>query len=268
MRALIDGAVLRVRDEGCRESDESSSDTSSTFSTNDLSEAAEDLRTDVDCLMGLGPLLSHPAPDLESIPRVEDFIQSAWTPHKLYMDQIENRFPFADGSIVMHLGKANYDRYIRCQAERNDKTDSVEQAPVLDKDHAVPEPSVTVGESNFHDSGIGSSVPTIQSYAETLMSYSHQGRSVRIPPLPEEAKKGKPFACVACGRSVLIVNNRVWKYGWLPNSRHSMSSALILCIYVGSTYTTICGPTCVSIFRAPIAAGRSRPFTIGEPTWS
>lgn len=43
--------------------------------------------------------------------------------------------------------------------------------------------------SKFHDSGIGTYIAPTTLYAETTMSYNHEGSSVRGPPLPEEAKK-------------------------------------------------------------------------------
>lgn len=72
-----------------------------------------------------------------------------------------------------------------------------------------------IADSKFHDSGVGTSLgaslaPTV-SYAETTMSYNHDGQSVRIPPLSKEAKSGLPFTCVACGRTVVITNNSGWK---------------------------------------------------------
>jgi hypothetical protein len=44
-----------------------------------------------------------------------------------------------------------------------------------------------------------------------VMSYNHSGRSIRVPPLPEEGRKGSPFDCIVCGRSVRITNNSAWK---------------------------------------------------------
>ncbi|RKK62106.1 hypothetical protein BFJ69_g17053 [Fusarium oxysporum] len=52
----------------------------------------------------------------------------------------------------------------------------------------------------------------MSSYAETVMTYSGSGgQKTRIPPLSDEAKQGKSFPCVACGKVVRITNNSAWK---------------------------------------------------------
>ena len=162
--------------------------------------------------MELGPLLKQPVLDLEHTPDTEGPICSIWSPHQAYVDLIENRFPLADSHITQHLGRANYERYVRCRAKKNAPTDGNDQKSSPAMEFPVPDPSVTVGASSFHDSGVGTSVPTLGSYAETLMSYRHEDRCVRIPPLPEEAKEGKPFQCIVCGYSLRISNNKAWKY--------------------------------------------------------
>ena len=44
------------------------------------------------------------------------------------------------------------------------------------------------------------------------MSYGHSdSQSIYIPPLPEGAKEGVPFECLACGHQQVITNSSAWK---------------------------------------------------------
>jgi len=182
----------------------SSSGASATSFDDSLDEIAEDLRTDTRYLTGLGPLLKSPIfdehPDLE----VRDGLAHTWSPASPYADQLESRYPLADTSLIAHLGKMNYERYLRCRAIRDSHESIVSQG--------LPDgvESVITG-SKFHDSGLGTSITPTVSYAETTMSYSRAGESVRIPPLPDAAKTGTPFDCVACGATLAIRNNSTWK---------------------------------------------------------
>lgn len=182
--------------------DDSSSDSESEYSTVDVHELAEDLKTDVDCLIELDQMIRDPATDPEPEMTEADVSLSSWAPHHVFAHKIEHRFPGADAKLFSLLGMINYQRYLRCQAERDRNQVHAEQP-----EQAV---EVTMG-SKFHDSGLGSSLNPTSSYAETIMSYRDGNRSIRIPPLPEEAKRGKSFPCVACGRPVIITINSQWK---------------------------------------------------------
>jgi hypothetical protein len=110
----------------------------------------------------------------------------------------------------------------RAEREQNQATKNEQQCPkqpAVEAEEAatVLAPSELV--SKFHDSGVGTSVQTGSLYAETVMTYRRQGtHSVRIPPLSEEAKHGKPFDCLACGKEVTIRSNSAWKYDFLRDS--------------------------------------------------
>ncbi|KAM5354622.1 hypothetical protein ACJ41O_001269 [Fusarium nematophilum] len=186
--------------------DDSSSNATSDFGTENAHEIAEDLKTDVECLIQLDPVLRNPVMDPKpELTRAEVPETLLWMPHQVFIDKIENTFPLADTQLLSYLGKVNYERYLRCQAERDSQEDD-------DSDEGqFQEHAGTIPASKFHDSGLGSSVAATSSYAETVMSYTHGTRSVRIPPLSEEAKRGEPFPCVACGRSVTMINNSQWK---------------------------------------------------------
>ncbi|KAI1739983.1 hypothetical protein F4680DRAFT_420875 [Xylaria scruposa] len=189
----------------------SSSDESYDLESDNMNEIAQDLLTDTLCLMELDPLLKNPILD----ERDDDEKAAAhdertdWGPHYVYCERIQSRFPQAASPLILRLGKANLERYIRCQEERCNEPSGITGAEdaLLILHHAG-----SVDGSKFYDSALGSSVPPASSYAETIMSYrGKEGRSVRIPPLPPEGKTGHPFSCVVCGRSVRISNNSAWK---------------------------------------------------------
>lgn len=113
-------------------------------------------------------------------------------------------------NLLERLGQANFERYLRCQAERTQRSsnasiDLLPEIPISD--------NLDGANSKFHDSGIGSSLPSQgSSYAETIMSYgADEERRVRVPPLPAQAKDGEPFECIACGKWVAIRTNTAWK---------------------------------------------------------
>ncbi|UPK92705.1 hypothetical protein LCI18_003640 [Fusarium solani-melongenae] len=182
--------------------DDSSTDSTSEYSTVDVHELAEDLKTDVDCLIELDQMIRDPATDPEPEMTEADVSLSSWAPHQIFANKIEHRFPRADARLFSSLGMVNYQRYLRCQIERDRNQVHAEQAEQVVE--------VTTG-SKFHDSGLGSSLNPASSYAETIMSYRDGNRSIRIPSLPKEAKRGEAFPCVACGRSVIITTNSQWK---------------------------------------------------------
>lgn len=206
MDAVCDASVEKIReltaDALDSESDGSSESGTSAFSTDSLTDALEDLQMDTTCLIDLDSLLG----DSIALVGAETICPDRWEtwhPSQVYIDKINTRFPEADHFLVQQLGTINYDRYLRCQKARNlNWLMDVSPASATDKPDGAS--------SKFHDSGIGSSLPT--TYAETAMSYgADEIRRVRLPPLPTQAKNGVPFACVCCGKSVTIRTNRAWK---------------------------------------------------------
>ncbi|KAF5618430.1 ankyrin repeat [Fusarium sp. NRRL 25303] len=185
-------------------STDSSSDGSLDSQRDNMSEIIQDLRTDVECLVELDPLIRNFVPDPSS-QKQKHLETSGWAPQQAFCDKVEQRFPRADKSLILRLGEANWLRYRGCQ-ELRIKELAGEQQPDSKDDHK------TVAGSRFHDSGLGTSLPTMSSYAETVMTYSgSDGQKTRIPRLSEEAKQGKPFPCVACGRTVRLTTNAAWK---------------------------------------------------------
>ncbi|KAI3324279.1 hypothetical protein HD806DRAFT_534594 [Xylariaceae sp. AK1471] len=197
-------------EDGSTDDDDDDNDDSDSYiesDFDDLDELTMNIATGVDCLMDLEQLYNSPT--LDSEPDIPTVIAAAeWKPEQSYCDRISQRFPEADIKLVVRLGRANYHRYLRCIGARE----------TADEEREYEATKVVAGGagssahvSDFHDSGVGSSVPTT-SYAETMMSYAHKkGNIVRVPPLPEDAKNGLPFRCIACGKHVRIQHNSAWK---------------------------------------------------------
>jgi hypothetical protein len=178
----------------------------------------KELETDTQCLLDLDPLIKFAVPDpVANKAEHGKPVAVDWAPHSVFSDRVSRRFPKADASLVECLAKANLDRFLRGRAERETRRLAQEvsriaaDAAALLKDSAAANPSESG--TKFHDSGLGTSIATPSSYAETVMSYqgTESSASVRIPPLPEGAKNGKSFECNACGRMLVITNNSAWK---------------------------------------------------------
>lgn len=186
--------------------DTSSSDSSSYYGFDSPEEIAKDLETDTLSLMALDALFQSAT--LKSFAEKAAFADEAqtWLPHDVYKDKIRTRFPKAEGSLVSRLSKASYDRYLRCQRERESQTTAVGDVGLSKFTRS------DAASSKFQDSGLGTSIPSSASVAETAMSYRAEGRaSVRIPPLSKQAKEGQPFECISCGKTLSIRNNSAWK---------------------------------------------------------
>lgn len=209
---------LHVEFDGSSDSEESGSDSSvSSDQPSDWDEIMEDLATEVECLLVLDPIIRCPAPDIRTR-RIHGKGKTAvdWEPHLSYSDKISNRFPNAPGKLVDRMARANWERFLRTKAAREKNMAAAEEqatgAAAAVAAGVQLENSLTEPTSKFNDSGVGTSIHAGSGYAETMMSYQASGReSVRIPPLSEDAKQGKPFDCVACGRQLTITNNSAWK---------------------------------------------------------
>lgn len=165
--------------------------------------------------MELDALLKDPILDVQAARLLGKMASRTRTYHQPYCDKIANRFLQADSTLILSLGMVNYERYLRCLKERSNNQELVKSA----LDFPIPEGTVG-GDSKFHDSGLGTSVSSGPAYAETVMSYSGgEGGSVRIPPLPQEAKRGEAFECLACGLLVSFRNNSAWKKHLYGNLR-------------------------------------------------
>ncbi|KAK3988277.1 hypothetical protein QBC44DRAFT_329775 [Cladorrhinum sp. PSN332] len=225
LQAAIQDALF-VLDDGCEDSDSDESQSDSSIygadpvqkTAPDLNEVVKELDTDTQCLLDLDPLIKSAVPDPVANERqYGKLVAVDWAPHTVFSDRVSRRFPTADASLVESLAKANLDRFLRARDEREagrlaqEVSRIAAGAAALLKDSGAADPSE--GGTKFHDSGLGTSIATPSSYAETVMSYreGESFASVRIPPLPEGAKNGKDFECIACGRVLVITNNSAWK---------------------------------------------------------
>ncbi|KAM7194207.1 hypothetical protein V8F33_007353 [Rhypophila sp. PSN 637] len=197
------------------------------FSGSDFDETVEDLCTDAQCLIDLAPLIKAAVPDYhdeqkDQIPGLsstdpEMSLAHDWKPYLVFSDRVQRRFPSANSAVVTRLAKANLDRILRTTSQREANRvarESMEHGTDLEANvHTGQEEKSEIG--TRHDSGIGTSIATPSSYAETVMSYKQKeggdGASIKIPPLPEGAKNGAEFECIACGRLQIITTNSHWK---------------------------------------------------------
>ncbi|OCK74226.1 hypothetical protein K432DRAFT_311161 [Lepidopterella palustris CBS 459.81] len=188
------------------EMDDSSSDTdlpNSDQALNQTRENLKDLRTYLDCLNDLNTVIETAIVDRDQDGQVKVFAERVG--YHFYADLITARFPSVNSALARHLGQANWARYQRIHKQHTEGNlvDLVQEKAV----------SLLSG-TKFHDSALGSSRPNKTLYASTLVSFgttSAGGSHSKLPPLSEEAKKGKAFICDGCGKPVRIQSTREWK---------------------------------------------------------
>lgn len=196
-----------------RHSLESDSDTEGEASWDeglrDLKEISEDLRIDTKCLLKLGSRCQECAvgpTEVES--RFDEKRLLHWDMSRHFMNRINQRYPKCDTDLSERLGKASWLRVCRLQELRAKSSKVSHQTAAVSSNAKAPS-------TMFHDSGLGSSkpsVPTLSEYAETIVSYSGgEGGSIRVPPIPETAKDGDPFECIGCGAMVTAKTKYAWK---------------------------------------------------------
>ncbi|EON64584.1 hypothetical protein W97_03817 [Coniosporium apollinis CBS 100218] len=171
--------------------------------------------------------------------------------HQYYADLIRERFLEAAADIVDQLGRSNWERYKRISAERSANVqDSKFPGDASAEDFLVAGKALSeVTASRFQDSGLGSSLPTKTDYAPSMTSYFSSladGDRPDIPALPDEARRGMPFECDACGRMIRVTNKRDWKwviqfvshYGRSDNARKHIYQDLkpYVCFYPRCAY--------------------------------
>ncbi|KAH7124218.1 hypothetical protein EDB81DRAFT_890307 [Dactylonectria macrodidyma] len=184
------------------------------LASRDFDELIADLKADVRCLHDMGPLIESPFVERPKQPEnaAPVSLQITREAHQTYRDRISQRFPQAQDGLVERLAKANLDRFQRVQEEKRENLSKQQQQGSLNDTG-----SRISGSARYRDSALGTSLATGSIYAETVMAYGQsQGPAVRVPPLPERAKAGVRFDCLACGGNAPIKNNSVWKkHLWL-----------------------------------------------------
>lgn len=220
LRSMVNNAKTIIED-----SEDDGSDTESYIgiikdSREMLDEIASDIRFYNLRLMDLLPSIERTAlqpkdlQDSEKAPRSTPSAQfQVSEPAYAYVLQVRDKFPEAERKLVERLGEANWQRRIRIRRDPHDLVHSV----VVDISK-----SVFIPVSLFHDSGLGTSIPTQSAYAPTVVSHSSfrtsatesQAGSYKVPPTPKEVATGDPFTCEICGHMLKNIKNRVdWKYG-------------------------------------------------------
>lgn len=179
-----------------------------------LDEIIADISTNTQILVDLQDAFEHPAPDC--LEKGKSKIRQLPDPSRdqYYSGLISSKFPGAELSLIQDLGVQNWHRYQR-------RIEEIQKNSLLKSNTSeLPQTAVpgTVVGTDFHDSGLGSSVPTqraaspTKSYAETVTSFVGRDNSItRIPPLSEAAKAGEPFECIGCGKTIFIANKTRWK---------------------------------------------------------
>ncbi|KAF5493543.1 hypothetical protein CGCF413_v010096 [Colletotrichum fructicola] len=141
------------------ESEGSDSESSSESVSDDWDQIVSDMRTDVECLIDLEPLIKCPFIDSRkaSSHQTQTTETPQWTPLKLYSDRIANRFPVAQAELVERLARANWDRFQRIQLEKERNIVNRDDERVAQEaDLTTP----TETGSAFQDSGLGTSLRT------------------------------------------------------------------------------------------------------------
>ncbi|CAI6342535.1 unnamed protein product [Periconia digitata] len=156
--------------------------------------------------------------------------------YEYYVDLISQRFPSVSSKLAQELGKANWDRYKYVSRLGENVQREIEVAETKKP------------QSEFYDSGIGSSappetvvdnddLPVIHNHqpdcAATIISSRADASHKRLPPLSDEARSGIPFECEICHRTLQIRRTKDWKIHVFDDIR------AYTCILPGCTATRI-----------------------------
>ena len=176
----------------------------------------QDLSFHIDCLVELAPAIEQNIRRLKKNSQIEPLVHDALSisnPAEAYILSIREKFKGAKDDLVYRLGEANWQRHV---AVRKSMDAISEEIPVpgisLDAAHSLFERS-----SAFHDSGIGTTVASQATYAQSHTSFASsksegEGEGRRVPPMPAEVRAGKPFRCHICGDILSWIKHRNdWK---------------------------------------------------------
>jgi hypothetical protein len=212
-RDVLEATTFAIHDADGRDADnsDSGSDGSSLSEQGSVEDTIEDLKTDIQCLVDLGPRYKEPIRDRAVAEKAAlPAAVASWDPAEYLTSRICHRYPDADAELARSLGRANWNRFQRLRAAKEQNLREEAQQ----KTEPDLKPPSTALASDFRDSGLGASVATPSSYAETLLSYhGTKGGSIKIPPVPPESLQGKWFACDICGRSCRLPRTN-WKPFW------------------------------------------------------
>lgn len=207
--------LLKKAEEGVSESDSDSDSPSNERTSGGMERLAEEVKIHVQCLFDLNNALEYPAIDPEPTDEPSFLKIEQRAAHDYHKDLIVAKFPKVHIELAECLGRISWDRYQRMQEEREISARNPTGRAVGEEEMAALGHKSRFADSEFQDSGLGTSLPAPQSrYAETVISFMTSitgGKRVQIPPLPAEARAGAQFECNACGRHIRAATNRDWR---------------------------------------------------------
>lgn len=189
------------------------SDRSSLTNDFNIEEIIKDLETDIRCLVDLGPRYKEPIRDrtVKEQP-ASPSLAVKWDPAEHLASRIRHRYPNGDAAFAHILGQINWERAKRLYAAREANARVSERRAI--KLAPVSREKGTVVASDFHDSGLGTTLASPTSYAETVLSYrGTKGGSISVPQIPPEGMQGEPFTCSICGCTCQLPEAN-WKSSW------------------------------------------------------
>jgi hypothetical protein len=185
-------------------------------------EVLTELRRGVQRLNDLNASLDYPVLDydLEVVEKPKSTFAEV-SPHQMFTNCIQERFPNASTDLVDYLGRINLERYQRLQQLRLVNEESV---AINVSDMSTKYSSSKAGDSGYGSApkapSMGPGIASLPAYApslapsvisSTLSSLAEGGRS-KYPKLPDEAKSGDLFECAACGRFVYATRKHEYRY--------------------------------------------------------
>ena len=263
---------------------DSESETSSVCSEDGLPSTTTALQCDVDCLMDLVPTMERTLAHLDATaqkahrrPGVVFAVSEAARP---WVSNLSDKFDKADTKLVERLGESNWQRFLTVRARMSQIASAPKDvlAPCFEKIPAQavfkenPQ-SIFRPVSMFHDSGLGSSIPSAPGpshYAQSMASHTSfitslaegEDSSRRVPPTPAEVAAGKPFRCEICGYQLFSIKNRIdWK--WVVIKQSQKSTCLSVTGYMS---LLISSPISVPSSPAIKSSSNSRPENYGANT--
>ncbi|KAL8377405.1 hypothetical protein RB595_008197 [Gaeumannomyces hyphopodioides] len=183
-----------------------------------LQRIASNIRTLVQALVDLGPLFEEPIVDKETRHEAPARAEIS-TPVANLVSLIKYMFPKCEPETAHGIAAAVLSTW--CQIQERAVSQSAREAEV----RPAPPKAKTLVETLFHDSGIGTSIGTRSSYAETVRSYrgtSDKPVNIQLPEMPEKGRNGGSFRCEACQCTVRPGNSRHWKLHLMNDARPYM----------------------------------------------
>ncbi|KAF2428945.1 hypothetical protein EJ08DRAFT_307972 [Tothia fuscella] len=209
---FVDRGNEEHSDSNSSDEDSSDSDQSESLNTKSLQMILPNLQRLLRCLHDLST-------SIDSFSEVRDREQPSFAnttladiqPYQYYANSIRERFPAAEAALVEAFGKANLLRHHHLQQLQAMYSESSAPMLILGVEDVISKQA----RSENMDSGYGT-MRTASAYAPTITS--SRGSSLvelgqsTYPPLPEQAKRGEPFDCVACGRRIIAKRKQEWRY--------------------------------------------------------